>query len=304
MIKIIVLAILGFSSFAHAEFMDKDRGGANGVNGQLFDFYENQGTEAVNIESLPVFKNLVAPALFKFDATHPGFYAYVTDSMKSKKWYLEEKELSAEGCLNGSMVEVQRTILACQSQYEVRINNAWMQAMLKTDAKQVAGMIIHEFLVAKMLANPGKIKEESVRHINRHIFAQTLTTEILVERGFPAFKAAKDITIDDTNILTTDFPLENRPLVGKVWACSNSPFADGPPDYFSNIMDNLEELHALGSDASLPTNARKIYFAIENNSRRIIKANTSTYPEVYDNKTKVNCAAISNNTTLNYLKRR
>jgi len=176
-----------------------------------------------------------------------------------------------------------------------------MQSKLQTDEKQVAGMIIHEFLVAKMLANPEQIKEESVRHINRHLFAQTLTTEILAERGFPTFKAAKDIKIGDTDILTTDRPDINErdaEFIGcniefgfkRIDAKTEVAAALIPVS--TQILNKLDRLHARASDVSLPTNLRKILFAIESESRELIQR----YPnDLYNDDYKVACRVINEN---------
>lgn len=214
MTKLAVLLVLGFSSLASAATLDirstnakhmsqdKDRGGGNAVNGQLFDFYENEGTEKVDVKKLAVYTQVLEPLFKKLDARIPSLRSYLTTSLTEKDWYLEPKPLSAEGCVNSSMIKVQTTIIACQSPYEVRIDSHWLTADTTTP-EQAAGLIMHELLVAIMMKPvdypAAQIREESVRYINRLFFSPELPDALklqkaLRDRNFELLPTAAEIT--------------------------------------------------------------------------------------------------------------
>jgi hypothetical protein len=213
MTKLVISLILGFSSLAPAATLDirsknanktvvdKDRGGGNSVNGQLFDFYENEGTTVLKVKEHAVYKDYIAPIFKKLEDRLPKITAYLNESLKTKQWYLEPKEIAADDCVNSSMIKAEKKILACQSQFEVRIDSHWFADMLNKNPRQAAALIVHELLVAKMLeandANPGYIKEESVRYLNRLFFSGTLPNaadlrDILNARNFKYFDTAAD----------------------------------------------------------------------------------------------------------------
>jgi len=187
MTKLVVLLVLGFSSLASAATLDirsanaknmvvdKDRGGGNAVNGQLFDFYENEGTQKIDVKKLPVYTQVLEPLFKKLDAKLPALSFYLTSAFKEKSWYLEPKPLSEVGCTNSSMIKVQTTIIACQSPYEVRIDSNWLSAATTTP-EQGAALIMHEMLVAKMMIprEYRNIREESVRYLNRLFFSSDI----------------------------------------------------------------------------------------------------------------------------------
>lgn len=202
MTKLVISLILGFASLAPAATLDirsqnaskmisdKDRGGGNAVNDQLFDFYENEGTEKVDVRKLPVYQQVLVPLFKKLDAKLPALSFYLTSALKTKNWYLEPKPLSEIGCTNSSMIKVRTTIVACQSQFEVRMDSNWLNANTTTP-QQAAALIMHELLVAKMMQRRehNTIQEESVRYLNRLFFSNELPSatelqKILNDRGF------------------------------------------------------------------------------------------------------------------------
>jgi len=211
MTKLVVLLVLGFSSLASAATLDirsanaknmvvdKDRGGGNAVNGQLFDFYENEGTQKIDVKKLPVYTQVLEPLFKKLDAKLPALSFYLTSAFKEKSWYLEPKPLSEVGCTNSSMIKVQTTIIACQSPYEVRIDSNWLSAATTTP-EQGAALIMHELLVAKMMIPKEyrNIREESVRYLNRLFFSSDIPEapelqEILQSRDFERLPTISEV---------------------------------------------------------------------------------------------------------------
>jgi hypothetical protein len=229
MTKLVVLLVLGFSSLAPAATLDiksanaknmvvdKDRGGGNAVNGKLFDFYENEGTEKVDVKKLPVYAQVLVPIFKKLDSKLPALSYYLTMALKEKSWYLEPKPLSAAGCVNSSMIKVQTTIIACQSPYEVRIDSNWLAASTTTP-EQAAGLIMHELLVAKMMQprEYRNIREESVRYLNRLFFSSDIPEafelqKILTDRDFerlPTMSESKRVKLEIQKELLAVCPTE------------------------------------------------------------------------------------------------
>lgn len=215
--------LIAMTISAQARF-DKDRGGGNGVNDQLFDFYENSGTEEVDLERHAVFQNYVVPVLKEIEARVPEFVPVLMSSLKSKHWYLEPKEIENEGCINNTMIKSEKVILACQSEFEVRMDLSWVEAMAKKDPKQVAGLFMHEMLVALQMKDSRRISEESVRFVNRRLFtgsmpAAEVLQETLKKRGFGNYSTASEIAHAKAEVELTyrDFtklcPSPNKTLV-------------------------------------------------------------------------------------------
>jgi hypothetical protein len=253
MTKLVVLLVLGFSSLAPAATLDirsantknmvvdKDRGGGNAVNGQLFDFYENEGTEEINVTKLPLYKDFIAPLLKRLEDRLPKVTAYLTESLQSKHWYLEPKEISSEDCVNSSMIKADKKILACQSPFEVRIDSLWFSEMTEKNPQQAAALIVHELLVSKMLEDSQAISEESVRYLNRVFFSGSLPSakelrDTLAARGFAYFATAQE-----TAALNAD--LKKAALVSKrdIEAACPTP---------SSVV-KIEKLYELGTKTSI-----------------------------------------------------
>lgn len=89
--------------------------------------------------------------------------------LASRKWYLEDGEIGAAGCVNRSMIAIEREIAACQDDYEVRISR---KAWTKMDDANKAALVTHELLLtmARQSSNYGsqkEVSERAVRVVNR-----------------------------------------------------------------------------------------------------------------------------------------
>lgn len=155
-------------------------GGGNAVGVTLFDFYENEGSLEISVDELVHiepkaeqiinFLNNQIPAVGSLSSG--GFGDILKNSLRTKKIYLESKEISSEACKNQSMVaSEQQTVVACQSDTELRLSVQWLRS---TDASNRAGLITHELTLGwtrdRMRSDDKAGLEQSVRETNREIF--------------------------------------------------------------------------------------------------------------------------------------
>ncbi|OFZ52320.1 MAG: hypothetical protein A2381_13735 [Bdellovibrionales bacterium RIFOXYB1_FULL_37_110] len=181
-------------------------GGGNAVGNQLFDFYENEGTREITLEKLVVFKAVVAPILNAVASKVPSFKYQLLKIAKTKKWYFESKPIGDNDCLNESMIKVDKVIVGCQDNYEVRIFQPWFDRNDVTPEHK-GGLIMHELLVGFILQEKilDKSSEKNIRRMNRLLFTEKLPGEkefqlILNNYNFGHFMTASEENVINVEI--------------------------------------------------------------------------------------------------------
>jgi len=155
-------------------------GGGNAVGLQLFDFYENEGTQKITIKELVALEPLTEVILSRLSKEilaikykeYSPFGEMLKEYLQGKAIYLESKEIKSSGCTNQSMVATQdQKTVGCQDDMEVRLYLPWLRT---TDAQNRAGLIVHELLLGWARAEFSNLTKEEVeqrvRILNRMIF--------------------------------------------------------------------------------------------------------------------------------------
>ena len=186
MFKTLTIITALLSVLSQPAIASKDRGGGNGVGDELFDFYENRGTQVINIAELPAYKNMLRQILDDLDLNLPGIKSYLLEATHEIDWLIESKELSDTGCNNSSIIKAKKTIIACQTLREVRISENWLS---RASLKSRAGLIMHELLVYQVLKKSfvESVEERSmadIRRINRAIFSDNNFTAENIQKLF------------------------------------------------------------------------------------------------------------------------
>lgn len=155
-------------------------GGGNAVGDTLFDFYENIGSLEITVDQLLQLEPKAQKMIEWLNSQVPainypksgGLGDLLKKSLSSKKIYLESKEISSEACVNHSMLATDKqTIVACQSDSELRIVIKWM---LNVNEINRAGLINHELILAwaRRISTDSKEEvEQKVRELNRKCFS-------------------------------------------------------------------------------------------------------------------------------------
>ena len=152
-------------------------GGHSGPNGDLFDYYENEGSVRFNPLLVPGVKEALDDVQFKV----PGLSRVLRTAL-GKKWYFESKPLKP--CPGGeSLVLADQTTVACQSNIQIRISKTWYDdSSLGTEktARKQKGIILHELGRAIVLAADGKNKpdEDMLSEMTRVLSEAQTTSEI------------------------------------------------------------------------------------------------------------------------------
>ncbi|KYG65683.1 hypothetical protein AZI86_00995 [Bdellovibrio bacteriovorus] len=181
-----------------------DAGGGNFVGDELFDDYENKGSEKISVAELSAAADIYLKPL---EAKMPSFAKMLRKGIKGTTWYLEPKEMAQTGaCLNQTTLSVNRVVRACQSKLAVRIDKEF----IKANQKSFPALVIHELLVYQMIHrtsdphdvneenyHPDRINDEGVREVSRAIRNPDITESELqtaVKRaGFGSFRTSSDI---------------------------------------------------------------------------------------------------------------
>jgi len=159
--------LIGFASpsASFAKGGNSSGGGHAAANGDLLDFFENEGTEPFNPLLVPGVKEL----LTELDTKLPAFSKSLKASLK-KKWLLESKPLAE--CPGGteSLVALNGTVIACQNAIEVRISQSWFEQNgndpVRAERNQL-GVVVHEMSRSLNLRNQGT--EEGLRALTRYL---------------------------------------------------------------------------------------------------------------------------------------
>lgn len=139
-----------------------DAGGGNFHGTELFDDYENKGSEVISQAEL---RTLAEPYLSGLRKNLPAMAVALERGLQLKKWYLESKPLKQDGnCRNQSVLSVQLEIRACQSSLAVRADKTFFTAHPEVRAP----LVIHELLVSLQLyKGKARVSDEAVRELSR-----------------------------------------------------------------------------------------------------------------------------------------
>ncbi|MEK7396893.1 MAG: hypothetical protein AAB116_08145 [Candidatus Poribacteria bacterium] len=175
---------------------DHSGGGHVGPNGDLFDFYENEGSIKLDPLAVPGVKE----TLNEVYARVPGLARLLTTA-QTKRWYLESKPLN--DCPGGeSLILADKSTGACQTKIEVRISQSWYEDMSLGEAKTARkkkGIIIHELLRGVKIAAVESIPDEDmIRDMTRTLSLDQLPEEhelrdLALRYKFGYFKTASEI---------------------------------------------------------------------------------------------------------------
>ena len=188
-------------------FAGNDGGGGNGVGNQLFDFYENAGTEVFNVQETSAYKKVLEPLFLDLDRKLPDLSAYLKEGL-DHQWLLEPKKLNSELCTNTSLVSVKKQVIACQTDLEVRVSKTWFES---ADLNNQAGLIIHELLRYQSLNKDNHLTDQKINYLTRAIMNAKAMTEsdlqALIAKGGLYFKSTSDEKLVNQVIRNDFYPM-------------------------------------------------------------------------------------------------
>ncbi|MEK7395434.1 MAG: hypothetical protein AAB116_00720 [Candidatus Poribacteria bacterium] len=216
---VLTLFVIGSVSGPARAGNEGSGGGFSGPNGDLFDFYENEGSITFDPLSVPG----VRSTLEGIQARVPRLYTVLHKSL-SKSWYFESKPLKE--CPGGeSLILSDKGTVACQTKIEVRISKSWYDDVSlgeEKTARKRKGIILHELArgvrITAITAGRTAPDEDMLRAMTRTISLAQLPTEqelrdLALEYNFGNFKTASEI-------------LTRNNFVGGQIACVTKLYAD------------------------------------------------------------------------------
>lgn len=187
---VLIMSALCAASTCYAERGGANGGGGNAVGNELYDHVENKGVVVLKATELEaIMKPVIDNIRQKF--YDPDFDKQLMAGIESRKWYLDPNPLKQSGrCLNRTVQDVKRVVVACQTGLAVRINKDFFL----NNPSVRRSLITHELLVRFQNDYNEQLREDINRN-NGWTRLEVVRREITDEDVRAANRALQDFSL-------------------------------------------------------------------------------------------------------------